>query len=45
MVTLMNSGMWVITITLSIMIAVLGIKIYVNVKRQKRKLIEMKHKD
>jgi len=40
----MNSSLWIITVTLSIMIAVLGIKIYVKVKRQERKLIEMKQK-
>ena len=40
----MNNALWIATVTLSIMIAVLGIKIYVKVKRQERKLIEMKHK-
>lgn len=43
MVILMDDSIWIIMVTLSVMAAVLGIRIYVRIKRQKRKLIEMKH--
>ncbi|MFQ9669181.1 MULTISPECIES: hypothetical protein [Massilimicrobiota] len=40
----MNNALWIATVTLSIVAIVLNIKIYIKIKRQKRKLIEMKQK-